>query len=146
LARSPDGFLALTRVEKPVRASWLASGLQPDGFLLVGAPVRISAFPAGTAAGTHAVKATITLVPPPASALAQHTVLSMRLGSTRRTVDLAAGAPPRTVTLTGCSKDGAAVRGSLEALSGVVDAARTLGPALESVTVSAADGCPGPQG
>jgi hypothetical protein len=145
LARSPDGFLALARVEKPVRASWLATGLQPDGFLLVGAQARISAFSA-TTPGARAVQVSITLVPPPAPAPRRHTILSMRFGSARRTIDLAAGAAPRTVTLTGCATNGAAVSGSLKALSGVAVAARKLGPALGAVTVSAAGACPRSQG
>jgi hypothetical protein len=140
LARSPDGFLALTRLRPPVRASWTATGLQPDGFLTAGVPVRARAF---APLGENALRVTLTFVPPPppAGAPTSTVALGIRFGDATRELSMRAGSSPRTVSLTSCLPRGARVlSGNLEPHRSLPLGERQVSALLASVSVTAAPG------
>jgi hypothetical protein len=118
LGRSPDGVLSLIALAAPTRATWLAEGLQPDGYVAAGAPVRVYAF---TQKATAPTGVRISLVVSPLSAarpggMARQTAVTIRLGSVSRRVPLAAGGSARQVDLTVCLPAGrTVVTGTIQA-------------------------------
>ena len=138
LARSPDGFLTLTHVTQPLRASWLAEGLQADGYVAAGTPVRTSAFLAPSATPT-ALTVTYTFSPPPplnpSSPL--HTLLDVRLANAHRELALSSGAQARSISLSACLPAGSRLAaGSIEAKRAVPLESRVVAGVLTAVTVS----------
>jgi hypothetical protein len=138
LARSPDGVLTLTQLSRPVRALWLATGLQPEGAVPAAHVVALAAF-TGPSRAPEALSATLTLAPPapvagaasPAKAL-----LAVRLGSAQQRVVLTAGGAPVEVSLTTCLAAGqAATTGAIQTLSPPAPGAAISGT-LQSVTVT----------
>lgn len=139
LARSPDGVLTLTRLAAPARASWLATGLQPDGYVGAGAPVRLFAF-AQSAPVPRAILVTLTLSPPTAPGPPVHAEMAMRLGSSRRRITLRPPpAPPQLVGVPVCLGPGqTAVSGELTATRTVALPGRSVAGMLTHVTISPA--------
>jgi hypothetical protein len=100
LARSPDGALALTAPSQPARATWLATGLQPDGAVLTGAPVRLFAFASSAAKPrTRIVTFTLAAPTPPTPATSMSSIVTIQLGAATRRYRLRAGAPPMQIGL-----------------------------------------------
>jgi hypothetical protein len=138
LASSPDGILTLTELSRPARASWLATGLQPDGAILAGARVQLLAF-ADRSASPVARAITFTLSPPAPAVLGEpaRTETFIRLGSASRRVALSSGAGPRPITLAACFDSGhAVVRGALRATRSVSVAGRQVAGSLTAVAVA----------
>jgi hypothetical protein len=142
LAHSPDRILTLTQPAQPVRARWLATGLQPNGSIAAGAPVRVFAF----AAQSNTVRAlNVTLTVSPASPTSGPTVLSLRLGSARQRLTLPAGAEPRRLTLTACFAPGRmAVSGSLSAIRSVIVSEHAIAGVIDAVEIAPAPASPKP--
>jgi hypothetical protein len=143
LARSPDEFLTLTRLERPLRASWLAEGLGPDGAVSAGPPARLHAF---TRAG-EGLAVTLTLGALPVAVAHQPaTELRLKLGPERRAVRLPAGGAPQRVTIADCPAGGArSVAGSVTAVRTFALQGRVLGGMLLAAAVSEQP-CPAAQG
>lgn len=99
LAHSPGGVLTLTRISPPARATWLTSGLQPDGGIAVNTPVKVAVFsPSSSTAST--LRVSLALAPaasPPAGA---HVVF--RLGNATRRITLSGSTPTRELSLAVC--------------------------------------------
>lgn len=142
-ARSPDGALSLTAPSRPLRASWLALGLQAEGYVPAGAPIRLLAF-APPAAGRTAETVTFTLAPPPMPAAATGVTpararLVVRLGGQARTASFAPGSPPRRVTLLACFAPGQTVaNGTLRVVRAVPDGSTELGGRVTAVAIARA--------
>jgi hypothetical protein len=140
LARSPDGFLTLTGVTQPLRASWLAKGLQADGYVVAGSPVRTSAFQASSATPmTLTVTYTFSPPPPLSPASPSHVVLDVHLAKAHRLLALASGEPQRSVRLSTCLAPGAQLAsGTIGATRTVPLESRSVGGVLVAVLVSSA--------
>jgi hypothetical protein len=136
LARSPDRILTLTKPSQPVRARWLATGLQPNGSVAARAPVRVFAF----AAQSNTVRAlNVTLTVSPASPTLGPTVLSLQLGSARQRLTLPAGAEPRRVTLPASFAPGRTVlSGALSAIRSVVVSEHAVAGVIDAVEITSA--------
>lgn len=118
LARSPGGVLTLTRISTPARATWLASGLQPDGGIAAGEPVKVDVFSPSSPTAS-ALRVSLALAPsPPAS-----THIVFRLGRAARTVTLSGSTPARELSLAVCFGPHQTV------LSGTLTAPRSAGAA-----------------
>jgi hypothetical protein len=136
LARSPDGALSLVAPAQPVRASWAALGLQPDGYVAAGSPARLFAF-APKSATVQALTARLTFGALPAGAAAS--AVYVRLGPSARRVRLLPGAAPRTVALSLCFPAGrTAVGGQLRAARASAVAGRALAGQLLAVSLAPA--------
>lgn len=146
LARSPDGVLTLTAVSRPVRATWLAQGLQPDGFVAAGPPVHVYAFspasPTPTALRLSFIISPLAAVYPVGSV--RQTVLTLRLANVRRKISLAVGAAPLDVDISVCVPPGdTVVVGTIVASRPARSSGRTIAGAVDSVRTGsfAAPGC-----
>jgi hypothetical protein len=153
---SPEGQSALIRLARPVRASWLATGLSSERGLITGATADVYAFaPRASspraeaitlsftpAAAPAAAPATPSSVGPSAAAAgprAPHVALIARLGKVDRRLSLAAGGPARQLRLLACFAPGrSVVSGSLLVPAAAGSAAGTVGGTLNAVTISAA--------
>lgn len=143
LATSPDGLLTLMKVADPAHATWLATGLQPDGYIAAGAPARVSVF-APKSSTAHALQVTLTLAPVPAPDA--NTEVTVALGPAHRRVALTGEGSPRRVTLLACFAPGqAAVAGTLTPTHVATLGERQVAGALQAVAVSpltaTASGC-----
>lgn len=141
VARSPDGLLTLTRLSQPARARWLATGLQPDGYVATSSPVKLVAF-SKPRAGERALHVVLRFLAPPAptgpNVQAQS---SMRLdfGSFHGEVVLKTSSS-RKVALTACVARGdLAASGTLRAVRTVAIEGRELAGMLASVVISPAN-------
>jgi hypothetical protein len=141
LARSPDGLLSLTRLIEPARATWLAAGLQSDGYFSAGAPVRLSVFAAkSTTVQQLAVTALLAPVPVPRVTIE----VSIGLGGERRRVRLTAGSSPRAVRMLVCFPSGRTVAtGALSANESVSVAGRSVAAILAGVSIAPVSARPG---
>jgi hypothetical protein len=142
LARSPDRVLTLTKPLQPVRARWLATGLQPNGSVASGAPVRAFVF-AARSSTARALKVTLTVSP--ASPTLGPTALSLRFGSARERLTLKAGVTPTRVTLPACFAPGRmVVSGSLRAIRSVVVSEHAVAGVIDAVEIAPAAAPPKP--
>jgi hypothetical protein len=160
LGSSPEGALSLTAPSHPVRAQWLALGLQPNGYFVSGPPAHIFAF-AQRSPAPQAVAVTLTIAPPPAPTPATATpatatpaattpataapassarsVTLVRLGRTTERLTLSAGSGPRVVRLVGCFAPWqSALAGSLRVVHPVSVAGIGLGGTLTAVSLAPA--------
>jgi hypothetical protein len=166
LAQSPEGHLALMAPAMPVRATWIVTGLQPNGALLAGHPAHLAAFnpapsaSAGTSRGAKGVTdsggreaETITLtlsVPTPTPSAAgtaagggQHDGLVLRLGSIRRSIALNAAHSPTSVSVVACfGASDRVLRGRLAVIGGARGGNGVVGAVLDGVSI---DPAPAPQ-
>ncbi|HEU0250112.1 MAG TPA: hypothetical protein VFR48_05240 [Solirubrobacteraceae bacterium] len=106
-AHSPDGVLALTRVKSPLRATWIAQGLQPDGGLPVNTPVLVTAFvprsPRPAQASALRVTFTFEPAPPqPGSTGIQNAQVAINLAGATRRGALVVGSHATNLTLRAC--------------------------------------------
>lgn len=119
IARSPDGFITLTRVVHPLRAQWMTSGLEPNSEVAPGAPVRLSAYAASPQTAQLSVHLTVAAASPVAPVQAGTTPPSVlaivRLGGARGALMLRPGAPAQVLTITGCTTP------TLPSLSGKIE-------------------------
>jgi hypothetical protein len=136
-ATSPDGFLRLTRLSQPVRATWMTSGLQPDGYLTQGIPVTVRAW-APSPGGIQSellVRFAFGAPPAPPGVARARTLLSVRLGAVRREVPLVSGSAAKSVSI--CARPAAGrLTGRIDASRAVPVEGRMLAAALERVSVS----------
>jgi hypothetical protein len=141
LARSPDGVLTLTQLSRPVRATWLATGLQPNGYVLAGPPARLSAFTTKSAMPTAlVVTLTIAPLPPPVSAVPGHTAMVVRLGSVSKRIALTAGSSPRLLRMVVCfPSNRTVVTGAIDAVRPASLSGRSVAGALDDVSVATAE-------
>jgi hypothetical protein len=134
VARSPDGALSLTRVSQPVRAIWLASGLQSEGYVPAGAHAHIFAFLAKAATPQEV---TVHMVIAPVPAVGKRTVVSVSLGNKRTTVLLTGGAAPKAVDLHVCVRPGeTSMSGTLRAIRTTAYLSGRVAGLVESVALS----------
>jgi hypothetical protein len=139
-AVSPDGALSLVALAQPVRATWLALGLQPDGRIAAGSPARVFAF-AEPAGGARGLMLTLTFAPPPAlaSGAAGSSAMVVRLGPASRRVTLTSGSPPRSVSLLACvAPNQSSISGTIDVVRPVTIGGAVLGGSLARVSVNAA--------
>lgn len=139
LARSPDGVLTLTNLSKPMRAIWLARGLQPNGYIAAGAPARLSAFVLRSPA-PQLVSVRLTLVgPPAASPTTSHlTAVRLDLGSVKQLISLHPG-QSRSVTAYACLPAGrTSAHGDLLPVRAAAVAGSELAAMLSEVRVKTA--------
>jgi hypothetical protein len=138
LAHSPDDVLTLTQLSRPVRAVWLATGLQPEGAIPTAHTVALDAF-TSPSASPAALSVALTFAPPaPVAGMASPaaSVLDVRLGNAERRVALTAGGAPVEVRLTSCLATAQpAVAGTIQTLSALAPGAAVAGT-LQSVTVT----------
>jgi hypothetical protein len=137
-AQSPEHALSLVALTHPVRATWLASGLQPSGSIGAGVPVHLFAF-APRSSSTQALAVTLTIVPPPAASPggSAPVVIALRLGPARRSLTLRAGAAPHNVSFVACLRPGqSAVNGSIRVVRPRATPGAPVGGALAAVTVT----------
>ena len=148
IATSPGGGMILTRVSPPMRASWIAEGLAPDGSVLADAPAKLFAFNDASGSATR-MRVTFAVIPPAASAalpVGRHTTVTVRLGSVTRSLSLTVGNPAiPEMALDVCLPQGtpnASGAISVKKTPGV--ASHQAGALLEHVIVSrsATTGCP----
>jgi hypothetical protein len=149
LALSPDHFLALAELYRPVRATWVTEGLQPDGAVSAGEPVRFSAWPPSPrATAPAALSITMALTAPRAVSGAQpHTSVTVRVGRIRRIVRLTSATSPSVLNITACAgRETGSVSGTIDASGPAAIAGRQLGGILQAATVTvpsqAPAGCP----
>jgi hypothetical protein len=141
-AHSPDGVLSLIAVSSPVRATWLATGLQTDGYIAAGVPARLFAFgPRSEKATALDVVLTVSPLPStePTEPANRHTTATVTFGSQHRQLILPIGGQPVHVKFTLCapaSHD--VVDGSIQAKRVVPIAGRNGAGTLDSVTVARA--------
>ena len=134
LARSPDHLLTLTKPRQPARARWLATGLQANGDIEAGAPVRVFAFttPSNT---SRALNVILTISP--VSPTSGPTVLSLKLGSTRQRLTLSASVTPRRVSLPACFAQGrTVVSGAVRAIHSVVLSDHAVAGVIDAVELA----------
>lgn len=123
LAQSPDRFLALTRLVKPARATWMTVGLQPDGYLAADRPVALRAWaPGGVPAKEIELTVSMAFTAPAGTRGASRpsTALSVQIGGTRRDLALAGGAGPAVITISSCLAPGS------ESVSGTISSTRAV--------------------
>ena len=142
LAQSPDRFLALTRLQRPARATWMTTGLQPDGSIAPGAPVRLRAW-APEGVPTRPVLLTVAMAfTAPATAPGQTeppTSVTVRIGHSQHTLTLRAHAAPVLVEVRSCLSAGSdSVAGSIDAQHAVSIGASSSAGILQAATVSQA--------
>ena len=136
LARSPDGQLQLTALEQPIRATWLALGLNPDASVPMQKPVRIYIFASDPTAATS-VHLTLGFASPPATPAAHSSTVQVQLGRVRQQVTLPVGSTaPRVLTLTVCLPPGQPASGTLSARPSTAGPAPAIGGWLERAVVS----------
>lgn len=134
LARSPDRILTLTKPSHPVRARWLATGLQPNGSVAAGAPVHVFAFakPSNTARALN-----IIFTISPVSLTSGATVLSLQLGATRQRLTLPASVRPSHVSLLACFAPGrTVVSGAVEAIRSAVLSEHAVAGVIDAVKLT----------
>ncbi len=140
LAQSPDRFLALTRLDRPVRATWMTSGLEGDGEVAAGKPVRLRAWaPAGVPSSPVLLTVAMAFTSPFSAPGGPSTAVTVRIGRSRRTVALGSGATPAVIHIQSCLASGSdTVSGSIEASRTVANGAIASGGILQAATVSEA--------
>lgn len=145
-AVSPDRFLALTKLYRPVRASWMTEGLEPNGWIVAGRPVSLHAWPTRSEAGSATpleVAIALTAPRPPREGEAIHTAVLVHIGRLRREVELVSGAAPAVIELTTCLPPGTSVlTGSLQARESVQIGGLSVAGVLQAATVTQPDACP----
>jgi hypothetical protein len=147
LAQSPDRFLALTRLHKPARATWMTTGLGPDGEVAAGEPVRLRAWaPEGVSTRPVALTVAMAFTAPPSTAgqAEPPTAMTVRVGHALRRITLRAGAAPTVIDVRSCLSPGSdSVTGSIESKRPV---ARGVAGVLQAASVSESPepgrGCP----
>jgi hypothetical protein len=137
VAHSPDGVLALIKLSRPVRATWLASGLQPDGYVTANAPVRLHAFlPARLE--PQVVHIELDFAPLPAATASAHTSMLLHIGSLRRRIVVGAAAPSR-ISVSACVPPArSSISGTLVGVRTVPVGGEAISGMLDAVEVSAA--------
>jgi hypothetical protein len=144
LAQSPEHTLAVTALAEPARASWLATGLQPNGDVAAGPPVRLYAFappPSSRAPAARAETLNLTIAPPPpaVAGASQAAAIAVQFGGSRILVQLHPGASSRTVSLPLCLSAGnPALRGSLRVTHAQAAGGEEVGGVLQRVSIAAA--------
>lgn len=137
VVRSPNGALSLVRVSQPARVTWLAEGLQPDGFLIAGDGAHVWAF-APASSTSRSMRVTLTFAPAPAPAVGADNATSMlvRFGATAIRLRMS-GSSPRSVSLTACFPSGSSVSGgTLTATQSVPVDGQDVAGVLQSVAIS----------
>jgi hypothetical protein len=133
MARSPDGVLELTELEKPVRATWIATGLQSDGAIAAGPPVGFVAYDQGRSR-TRALSISIFIAP--IATPGTRTTVRLRVGSVTRSLRFNGATHVRRIEITACLTPGQrTVRGSLFAARPVLSQGRAIAGSLVSVAV-----------
>lgn len=137
VGRSPGHQLTLWRLAHPARLTWLARGLQPTGYVVMGTPVHISAFAASHQA-RESLRVTLELAPPPAPipGTSAQTSVTLRLGVLHRSIRLS-GSTPRQVSLSLCLPPGRdSISGTLLATRSVSLEGQPVAAVLEHVVTS----------
>ncbi len=134
VARSSDGVLMLTRIERPPYADWLAVGLLPDGFIGTGPAAKTFLF-APSSSSPQAVAVAMTFVPVPGATTG--TVVNVRLGSVARQVRLTSNGAPQVLHMTACLPAGVtAIQGAIGSGRSALVAGRNVAGGLASVELS----------
>jgi hypothetical protein len=134
VARSPDGVLELTELEKPVRATWIATGLQSDGAIAAGPAVRFVAYDQRR---SRARALSISLFIAPIATPDTKTAVRLRVGSATRSLRLNGATHVRRIEIAACLAPGqSAVRGSLFAARPVLSQGRVIAASLVGVAVA----------
>jgi hypothetical protein len=146
VAESPERNSELISLAAPVRATWLALGLTPIRGMLVGSTVHIYAF-APPAPSARAEAITLSLSPPEGAAVSAsaapgapvpHTLVGVRLGTSKGRLSLLPGAAPRKLRLLACFPRGRNIVTGTMVVSGASGLAKgVIGGSLDAVTVSA---------
>jgi hypothetical protein len=137
LATSPDRTLTLVQLSQPVRASWLATGLQPAGYVLAGRHVHLHAFLPDQDA-PHALRIALGVSGPADATPGEltHTSMVLRFGVQRRLIGLT-GSALRQVSVLVCVQPGqGAVAGTLAAEQTTSVDGFTAAGILQSVVTS----------
>ncbi len=144
IAASSDHVLTLISLTRPPRATWLATGLQPNGSVTPGSPVRLYSFVSADRV-PQAVRINLEFLPPPppAPGAAVHTEILLRLGATHRHIPLS-GQAPTQVQVNSCLPAAQSVTtGTLTAGRSISSGGQSVAGVLARVTISplGAAGC-----
>lgn len=145
-AVSSGRFLALTKLYKPVRASWMTEGLEPNGWIAAGKPVSLRAWPTHPEANAPTpltVAIALTAPRPQRGGEGIRTSVLVHIGRLRREVELASPTTPTVIDLTTCLPPHTSVLiGSIQARSTAAIQGVDVAGVLQAATVSQPDACP----
>jgi hypothetical protein len=137
IAESSDHVLTLIALSSPPRATWLATGLQPNGSVTPGTTVRLYSFVSASRV-PRAVRIVLEFMPPPSPApgAAVHTEILLRFGGVSRDIALS-GSAPTHVQVNSCPGAGqSATTGTLTARRSISSEGQAVAGVLERVAIS----------